>query len=116
MPSGDGRGGGGGGGIGGGSGGGNGGGGNPDEQNHGPKLSGKEPIIFNGDHSKAEAFILEWIIYLILNKEMEVMSQAFSRTMLFLTFIKGPNIQEWVGLQVGWLARHLHAGAGKNEE
>ena len=52
----------------------------------------------------------------MLNEETEVMSQVFSRTMLFLTFIKGPNIQEWVGLQEGWLGRRLHAGAGKNEE
>ena len=103
-----------GGGGGGGSGGG--GGGNPDDQNHGPKLSGKEPVIFDGDQSKAEVFILEWIICLMLNEETEVMSQVFSRTMLFLTFIKGPNIQEWVGLQVGGLGRCLHAGAGKNEE
>ena len=36
---------------GGGGGGGSGGdrGGNPDDQNHGPKLSGKEPVIFDGD-------------------------------------------------------------------
>ena len=95
---------------------GGGGGGNPGDWNHGPKLSGKEPVIFDGDWSKAEAFILEWIIYLMLNEEMEVMSQAFSRTMLFLTFIKGSNVQEWVVLQVGWLERCLHSGAGKNKE
>ena len=89
---------------------------NPNDQNHGPKLSGKEPVIFNGDCPKAEAFILEWTIYLMLNEDTEVMSQAFSRTMLFLTFIKGPNVQEWVGLQGGWLGRCLHTGAGRNEE
>ena len=59
-----------------GGGGGGGGGGNPDDQNHGPKLSGKEPVIFDGDQSKAEAFILEWIIYLMLNEETEVMSHV----------------------------------------
>ena len=47
---------------------------------------------------------------------MEIMSQAFSRTMLFLTFIKGPNVQEWVGLQVGWLGRQLRQGARKTKE
>ena len=53
---------------------------------------------------------------MLLNEEMEVMNQAFSRTMLFLTFIKGPNIQEWVGVQVGWLGRHIHSGARRTEE
>ena len=36
--------------------------------------------------------------------------------MLFLTFIKGPNVQEWVGLQVGWLGRRLLQGARRTEE
>ena len=31
----------------------------PEEQNNGTKLSGKEPVIFDGDRSKAEAFLLE---------------------------------------------------------
>ena len=44
------------------------------------------------------------------------MNQVFSRTMLFLTFIKGPNIQEWVGLQVGWLGRWIHKGARRTKE
>ena len=52
---------------------------------------------------------------MLLNEETEVMHQAFSRTMLFLTFIKGPNVQEWVGLQVGWLARQFHNRARKTE-
>ena len=52
----------------------------------------------------------------MLNSETEVMAQAFSRTMLFLTFIKGPNVQEWVGSQVGWLGRHLLVGGRKTDE
>ena len=104
-----------GGGGGGGGGGGN-GGGDHNDQGSGPKLSGKEPVIFDGDHSKAKAFILEWTIYTMLNSEMEVMAQAFSRMMLFLMFIKGPNVQEWVGAQVGWLGRCLLAGGRKTDE
>ena len=36
--------------------------------------------------------------------------------MLFLTFIKGPDVQEWSNMQVGWLGSWLLAGAGRNEE
>ena len=131
LPSGSGRGGGGGGDGGGGGGDGGGGGGGGDgggcgggggdtgdqnDRGSGPKLSGKEPVIFDGDRSKAEAFILEWTIYTMLNAEMDVMAQAFSRAMLFLTYIKGPNVQEWVGSQVGWLGRRLMAGGRKTNE
>ena len=91
------------------------GGGDPDRSN-GTKLSGKEPAIFNGDRSKAEAFLLEWTIYRLLNGTQGIMRQPFSRVMLFLTFIKGPDVQEWASSQVGWLGGWLLAGAGRNEE
>ena len=44
------------------------------------------------------------------------MRQAFSRVMLLLTFIKGPDVQEWASLQVSWLGSQIIAGAGRNEE
>ena len=52
----------------------------------------------------------------MLNGEQDIMRQAFSRVMLFLTFIKGPNVQEWASSQVGWLGSRIIAGAGRNEE
>ena len=88
----------------------------PEERNNGTRLSGKEPVIFDGDRSKAEAFLLEWTIYRLLNGEQDIMRQAFSRVMLFLTFIKGPDVQEWTNMQVGWLGSRILAGAGRNEE
>ena len=36
--------------------------------------------------------------------------------MLFLTFIKGPDVQEWASSQVGWLGSRILAGAGRNKE
>ena len=111
-----------GGGRGDGGGGGGGGGGvpgagrNPGNRSKGTKLSGKEPVTFDGDRSKAEAFLLEWVIYTMLNGDQDIMKQPFSRTMLFLTFIKGPNVQEWVGLQVAWLGRQLQSGAKRTDE
>ena len=36
--------------------------------------------------------------------------------MLFLTFIKGPDVQEWASSQVSWLGSQIIAGAGRNEE
>ena len=80
------------------------------------KLSGKEPVIFDSDCAKAEAFPLEWTIYRLLNGEQDIMRQAFAWVMLFLTFIKGPDVQEWSNMQVGWLGSQILAGAGRNEE
>ena len=89
---------------------------NPEDRSNGTKLSGKEPVIFDGDRSKAEAFLLEWTIYRLPNGEQDIMRQPFSRVMLLLTFIKGPDIQEWTNMQVGWLGSRILAGAGRNEE
>ena len=44
------------------------------------------------------------------------MRQPFSWVMLFLTFIKGPDVQEWSNMQVGWLGGRLLAGARRNDE
>ena len=52
----------------------------------------------------------------MLNGEQDIMQQAFSRVMLFLTFIKGPDVQEWASSQVGWLGSQIVAGAGRNKE
>ena len=76
---------------------------NPDNRNGRKELSGKEPVIFDGDRTKAKVFMVEWAIYTLLSEDQEIMRQAFSRAMLYLTYIKGPNVQEWVGIQVAWL-------------
>ena len=64
---------------------------NPEDLSNNTKLSGKELVIFKGDRSKAEALLLEWAISMMLNLDQDIMKQPFSRTMLFLTFIKGPT-------------------------
>jgi hypothetical protein len=119
-------GGGGGSGDGGGDGGGGGGGGgnapNPPlqqaNQPHGGqnKLMGKKPQIFTGDRSKVEGFLLEWNIYHGLNHYTDIMTQAFTRSMIFLSYIKGDDVYEWVSSRVQWLADQLAQGSGVMEE
>ena len=67
------------------------------------KLNGKEPTIFTGDQKVAEAFLLEWRIYQLVNHGVSLMRQAFTRATLFLSFIKGPNVHKWATAQVRWL-------------
>ena len=43
------------------------------------KPNGKEPTIFTGDWKVAEAFLLEWCIYQLVNHGVGLMRQAFTR-------------------------------------
>jgi hypothetical protein len=58
------------------------------------KLSGREPEIFDGDQAKVEGFMTEWNVYRALNDQTRVMAKPLKQTMLFLTFIRGPNIRK----------------------
>ena len=80
------------------------------------KLNSKEPTIFTGDQKVAEAFLLEWQIYQLVNHGVGLMRQAFTRATLFLSFIKGPDVHEWATAQVRWLMSCLHDGANPQEE
>jgi hypothetical protein len=46
----------------------------------------------------------------------DVINTPFTRAMLFLSFIKGPNIQEWVAAQIEWLGDQLAGGAQVHNE
>jgi hypothetical protein len=64
------------------------------------KLIGREPEIFDGDRTKVEGFMTEWNVYRALNDRTRVMATPLECTMLFLTFIRGPNIGNWVNDQI----------------
>jgi hypothetical protein len=42
----------------------------------------------------------EWNVYRALNDRTRVMATPLERTMLFLTFIRGPNVGNWVNDQI----------------
>ena len=100
-----------GGGGGGGSGGGGGGGGGHGGGLAGTgKLSGNPPQIFSGDHTTSVRFLMEWELYYKINWHVNVMNQPYTQCMLFLTYIQGDDIQNWVMKQILWL--HNETGAG----
>jgi hypothetical protein len=67
------------------------------------KLVGNTPLIFTGDWSKAEEFITQWQLYEGVNITNDLMRNAYQRAMLFLTYIQGPVINEWVKGVNAWL-------------
>jgi hypothetical protein len=67
------------------------------------KLVGNTPIIFKGEQSKAEEFITQWQLYEGVNITNDLMRNAYQRAMLFLTYIQGPIVNEWVKGVNAWL-------------
>jgi hypothetical protein len=91
-------------------------GGGRDPERPSDKLIGREPEIFNGDRTKVETFLTEWNIYRVLNDRTKTMINPLERTMLFLTYIRGPNIGNWINDQVSVVSRHIRSGGSRNDE
>jgi hypothetical protein len=67
------------------------------------KLVGNTPLIFTGDRSRAEEFITQWQLYEGVNITNDLIRNAYQRAMLFLTYIQGPIVNEWVKGVNAWL-------------
>ncbi len=73
------------------------------------KLSRNPPRIFNGDCTASIGFLMEWELYYEINRHVDVMSQPYTRCMLFLTYIQGDKVQNWVMKQILWLRNETNA-------
>jgi hypothetical protein len=93
-----------------------GGGGNPPDGRLSDKLIGREPEIYDGERAKVENFLTEWNVYRALNDQTRVMATPLERTMLFLTFIRGPKVGNWVNDQVKTVGKYIRQGGHKTDE
>ena len=66
-------------------------------------LRGKQPPVFDGMRSKADNFWRAFKIYHILNKETNMIKNPFHRTALAISFIAGPNVDNWAEHQLDQL-------------
>ena len=88
-----------------------------DEDNgNGGSLKGKAPEIFNGDRSKSKEFLSELRVYLQLNQKKGDVKNCYSRVLLALSFIKGPNVVNWTNAQFNELDEDLHNLYGGDEK
>jgi hypothetical protein len=71
------------------------------------KLVGNTPLIFTGDRARAEEFMTQWQLYEGVNITNDLMRNAYQRAMLFLTYIQGPIVNEWVKGVNTWLRGQL---------
>ncbi|KAI9434487.1 hypothetical protein H4582DRAFT_2176304 [Lactarius indigo] len=96
------------GGGGGGGGGGDAGGG--DRGHPSEKLTGEPPSIFDGDRLKVDQFLMQWHIYWGMNLDAPIMRNDYRRCLLFLSYIKGGAVSEWVLSFLNWLNRQIQRG------
>ena len=62
----------------------------------GDKLGGNPPPEFDGDRSYANHFMNKFNLYRLTNMEAVQMRVPMKCTALLLSFIKGPNVDDWV--------------------
>jgi hypothetical protein len=66
------------------------------------KLGGNPPEEFNGERSKANAFMNQFNLYQLSNYDAEPMVVPMKRATLLLGFIKGPLVDDWVKRWTQW--------------
>jgi hypothetical protein len=66
------------------------------------KLGGNPPEEFNGERSKANAFMNQFNLYRLSNYDAEQMVVPMKRATLLLGFIKGPLVDDWVKRWTQW--------------
>jgi len=59
-----------------------------------PSLWAIHPLF--GDRNRTEQFLTQWGLYRGVNMNNSMLANATQRAMLFLTYIQGTNINEWV--------------------
>jgi hypothetical protein len=86
-----------------------------EHEGNGGGLRGKAPEIFDGDRTKSKAFISDLRIYFQINRKKSDVKNAYSRVLLALSFIKGPNVVNWVETQTDQIEEELHEVGGDEE-
>ncbi|KAH9017702.1 hypothetical protein EDB85DRAFT_2154956 [Lactarius pseudohatsudake] len=59
-------------------------------------LRGLPPAVFTGDRSKSDQFLRDFRRFKILNRSNDIMSNPFNRVMHALSYMRGPNVDDWV--------------------
>ncbi len=71
---------------------------------------GNPPQIFDGERERTQLFLSQWEIYWGLNYQVNAMAQPYSRVLCFLSYIQGPEVQDWVTHELRWLREQVHSG------
>ncbi len=58
-------------------------------------FQGRRIEVFTGNKALADEFLQQWQLFVITN-DIERRFTAYKTVLLFLTHIKGPEVDEWV--------------------
>ena len=73
--------------------------------------------MFDRNRKNLKQFISELKIYFRVNREKKDIKNQYLKTLIALSFIKGPNVLNWVDAQVDILDHDLlMAGGDESEE
>ena len=75
-------------------------------------LKGHPPEVFDGNRTKARKFMKEFTLWKLCNLQNEALSVPFSRVALCLSYIKGPNVDDWVAYQTDDVYEKVYGGPG----
>jgi hypothetical protein len=70
-------------------------------------LKNNPPDLFREDHSKLDQFKKEFKLWRGLNVNHEIMRSPYLRTMLILSLIKGPLVDDWTNDQIDQLEERV---------
>ena len=87
----------------------------PGEESKAGSLKGKAPEVFSGDRTKSKAFLTGLKIYFTLNRNKPDVKNVYSRTLIVLSYIQGPQVINWVETQIEALEDDLRIICGNDE-
>ena len=79
-------------------------------------MKGNPPTIFSGDQSKSDDFLREFKIYRMANSQNNSMLIPLNRIGLAISFIRGPNVNNWVKGMMTRINQHLANGIDPGDE
>jgi len=62
--------------------------------------TGNPPQLFDRNRAKSELFLRQFDMYKSMNNGITTMSNPYRRVIFALSFIRGPNIEDWVDAQL----------------
>lgn|SRR6266702_271159 len=80
------------------------------------KLVGDPPTIYDGDRKKTQTFVNQWDVYWGVNSDNALIMNPYQQAMLFLTYMKGTNVNKYVVAVNQWLNQQLHGGIPTTDE
>src|SRR6266702_3245681 len=77
-------------------------------------FQGRKLDVFTGDKALADEFLQQWQLFAITN-DIERKFTAYKTVLLFLTYIKGPDVDEWVRRFFKWNKTQIEGGIDEND-